>query len=257
MSHPPDLDLRAIGRPCEPLPRNVVELTRDRDPAAAWALAIEQGLLPRSWADDSRRVFPDQHFAFFCEWCNGMGATGYNYDDLCGACRGRGSETVRSYLSSPTTIDALWMIAQPALVESAEQLARDAVRRRGNLSCERVQWGRTREERPGRIPLVIRSPIWDRMPRIVPRPDWQSAVEHTAWWRDLRLDGPTQEMLLDDVLGAWAQRDAGVSDSAFEPLLRLWETGFVFEEILDDRIVLERACRRPRVPSWRAHVPYG
>ena len=50
-------------------------------------------------------------------------------------------------------------------------------------------------------------------------------------------------------------RAAGVVDSPFEPLLRLWELGIVFEELGPDAIVLDRACARTVIYAWRAHMP--
>ncbi len=46
---------------------------------------------------------------------------------------------------------------------------------------------------------------------------------------------------------------AGV-DSPFEPLLRLWQLGVVFEELHRDVIVLDRACARVFIRTWRAHM---
>lgn len=49
-------------------------------------------------------------------------------------------------------------------------------------------------------------------------------------------------------------RAAGVVDSPFEPLLRLWQLGVVFEELHRDVIVLDRACARAFIRTWRPHM---
>jgi hypothetical protein len=298
----PTLDLRAIDRPCQPLPWRVARLLSDElsaeDEAAyersrvfhsedddagrsatlvyrargsrhtlhlrpardAWRLACERGLVPPTWRDDPRRGFADQELVFFCHTCNGMGATGYNYDDLCSDCGGKGNTMIRRTIAAPASIAALWLLAEPALVEAAEAAAREAVRRLpGGPAIDRVQWGRVREGKTcGTVPLVLVSPIWARMR---PQPwDWAlmkgPAFRGAPWWpAAARLTPETREMLCFDVGGAWAHRAAGISDSPFEPLLHLWQLGVVFEELRDDTIVLDRACARTVIRSWRAHAP--
>jgi hypothetical protein len=84
------------------------------------------------------------------------------------------------------------------------------------------------------------------------------AFRGAAWWTDAGVLGTdTREMRCGDVGGAWVHRATGVAGSPFEPMLRLWELGIVFEEVDDGVLVLDRACRRLNVPSWRAHVPYA
>lgn len=231
----------------------------------AWRLAVERGIVPPSWGDDARRCFADQTVRFFCDACAGLGATGYNYDDLCGACQGRGSETVRGRVGRPTSIvDALWMLSRPADVERAEALAREAVARLGEagFGAERVQWGRVRPWRPcGVIPVVLRSPVWTFAR---PRPtgwDWEAmkgpAFARAPWWTSARmLVTLTREMLCFDVGLAWHHRAAGVAASPTEPVLRLWELGVVIEELTPEAIVLERATAR-YLRSWSAGVSYG
>ncbi|MBK7829056.1 hypothetical protein [Nannocystis sp.] len=234
-----------------------IPLRKARD---AWRVASECGLVPHSWRDDARRGFADQEILFFCDACGGMGATGYNYDDLCGDCHGKGNAMVRRTTSSPTSIAAMWMVALPEVVEAAEAAAREAVRRLTNApAVDRIQWGRVREGKPcGTVPLVLTSPIWDR---VRPQPwDWRRmkgpAFRQASWWKAAaKLTPETREMLCFDVGGAWAQRAAGIVASPFEPLLRLWELGVVFEELRDDVIVLDRACARTFIRSWRAHSP--
>jgi hypothetical protein len=226
----------------------------------AWRLAGERGLVPATWPTDPRRGFADQEVLFYCLECDGMGARGYNYDDPCDACQGRGNAMIRRTIAAPPSISAMWMIACPDVVEAAEAAAREAVRRlKDGPAVELVQWGRVREGRArGTIGLVLASPIWDRCR---PQPwDWKQmegpAFRRAPWWPDaLKLKPDTREMLCSDVGGAWAHRAAGVVDSPFEPLLRLWELGVVFEELSEDRIVLERACARTYIRTWRAHVP--
>lgn len=228
----------------------------------AWRLAQDRGLVPASWRDDPRRVFADQELVFACAACGGMGATGYNYDDPCTDCNGRGNAMTRGSTPAPTSLAAMWMVADPQAVEAAEALAREAVRRllfKKTPAVDRVQWGRVREGKPrGTVGLVLTSPIWDHTR---PQPwDWVQmkgpAFRGASWWKDARALTPaTREMLCLDVGGAWAHRAAGVADSPFEPLLRLWELGILMEELLPDAIVLERACARTYIATWRAHVP--
>jgi hypothetical protein len=245
-----------------PHERRSLAARRVRD---AWRLAVERGTVPASWGDDSRRCFADQTVRFFCDACAGLGATGWNYDDLCGDCHGRGSETARGRVAHPTSIvDALWMLSRPADVERAEALAREAVARLGAAGpgSERVQWGRVRPWRPcGTIPVVLQSPVWTFAR---PRPtgwDWEAmrgpAFARAPWWSVARsLVTLTQEMLCFDVGLAWHHRAAGVTASPMEPVLRLWELGVVIEELTPEAIVIERATAR-YLRSWRAGVPYG
>jgi hypothetical protein len=237
--------------------KRTLPLRKARD---AWALACARGLVPPSWQADPRRVFADQEVLFFCKECEGMGAVGYNYDDICSECNGKGNAMRRSTTPVPGSLAAMWMLADPGLVEAAEAAAREAVRRLpGAPAIDRVQWGRIRESKPaGTVGLVITSPIWDRLR--VASWDWdrmKGPAFHGAPWRQAagRLDALTREMLCRDVGGAWAHLAAGVVDSPFTPLLRLWELGFVFEELHDDAIVLDRACARTRIRTWSSHVP--
>lgn len=225
----------------------------------AWRLASERGLVPSTWSDDPRRCFGDQTLVFFCAACDGMGATGYNYDDICAACDGKGNAMIRGTIAAPASISAMWMIAHPEIVEAAEAAAREAVRRLpGSPAVERVQWGRIREGKPsGAVPVVLFSPIWQA---VRPQPwDWDRmkgpAFRGASWWSAAsRLTPETREMLCFDVGGAWVHRAAGVVDSPFEPLLRLWQLGVVFEELHRDVIVLDRACARAVIRTWRAHM---
>jgi hypothetical protein len=249
------------------VPRAILDVLVDRNPGDAWRLAVERGLVPASWLADPRRCFPDQELLFYCHACSGMGATGYNYDDLCDVCNGRGNEMKRGSVPLPTAIsEAQWMIAHPQLVEAAEALAREAVRRLGDRPgaprTDRVQWGRVRQDKPlGTVAVVIVSPIWD-VAR--PRPedwDWKRmkgpAFTHAPWWPVARqLAELTRQILCFDVGMAWTHRAADVADSPFEPLLRLWELGVMMEELTPEAIVLERAMHRT-IRSWRSHVPYG
>lgn len=231
----------------------------------AWRLAVERGLVPTSWRDDARRSFADQTVRFFCDACNGLGATGWNYDDLCAACQGRGSEMERGRMALPTSLaDVAWMVSHPGLVERAEELARDAVSRLGaaGLGTERVQWGRLRVGRPhALVPFVLTSPI-SSLAR--PRPlGWDAemmkgrAFVRAPWWSAAsQLLDATRELLCFDVSVAWHHRAAGITDSPMEPVLRLWELGVVIEELSPDAIVLERATRR-HLRSWRAGVAFG
>lgn len=246
----------------EPHRGRVLPVRRARD---AWRLAVERGLVPASWLDDPRRCFPDQELLFFCAACDGLGATGWNYDDVCDACGGRGNTMTRGSVPRPTSIAAVqWMIGHPALVERAEALAREAVARLGEagFGAERVQWGRVRPWRPcGVIPVVLRSPVWTFAR---PRPtgwDWEAmkgpAFTRAPWWTTARmLVTLTREMLCFDVGLAWHHRAAGVAASPMEPVLRLWELGVVIEELTPEAIVLERATAR-YLRSWSAGVSYG
>jgi hypothetical protein len=231
----------------------------------AWRLAVERGLVPTSWRDDARRCFADQTLRFFCDACNGLGATGWNYDDTCAACHGRGSEMERGRVSRPTSLaDVAWMVSHPGLVERAEGLARDAVSRLGAAGpgTERIQWGRLRVGRPhGLIPLVLVSPV---STLAQPRPSgWDAermkgrAFVRAPWWSAAsQLLDATRELLCVDVGVAWHHRAAGITDSPMEPVLRLWELGVVIEELTPDAIVLERATRRS-MRSWRGGVSFG
>lgn len=247
----------------EPHPGRVLPVRRARD---AWRVAVERGLVPASWLDDPRRCFPDQELLFFCAACDGLGATGWNYDDVCDACGGRGNTMTRGSVPLPTSIAAVqWMIGHPALVERAEALAREAVRRLGPGSplsaVERVQWGRVRPGRPcGTIAVVIASPIADACPR-PPEWDWARmkgpAFTRAPWWPAARqLHELTRGVLCTDVGMAWAHAAAGIEGSPFEPLLRMWELGVMMEELTPQAIVLERARHRT-IRSWRSGVPYG
>jgi hypothetical protein len=243
--------------------REVLPVRKARD---AWRLAAERGLVPAAWPDDPRRCFPDQDVLFFCHECDGMGATGWNYDDLCGACDGRGNTMKRGSVALPTTAHEIaWMLAFPEIVERAEALAREAVRRLGEANprsrVDRVQWGRVRSGKPvGTIPVLIASPIWDH----VRRPDdwdWEAmkgpAFTTAPWYPDARkFDALTRQVLCYDVGMAWVHRAEGVEGSPFEPLLRLWELGVMMEELDDEKIVLERARHR-YIRSWRSGVPLG
>jgi hypothetical protein len=245
-----------------PHDRKTLPARKARD---AWRLAVERRLVPASWLADPRRRFPDQEVLFFCTECDGLGATGYNYDDVCTACHGRGNEMRRSSVPFPTRIDeATWMLRHPDLVEEAEALAREAVRRLGDgvaPQTECVQWGRVRPGKPlGTIPVVIVSPIFQLQPR--PK-DWAwkamkgPAFQRAPWWPEAcKLVELTREILCYDVGMAWAHRAAGVERSPFDPLLRLWELGVMMEELTPEAIVLERARHR-YIRSWRSGVPYA
>lgn len=228
----------------------------------AWPLAINRGLVPASWLNDPRRCFPDQELTFFCQRCNGMGAYGYNYDDLCEDCGGKGNTMTRGRLAAPTAIDQVcWLLAHPTLVEQAESLARAAVQRTPHgPKPDRVQWGRVRPHKPaGTVGVIITSAIWDRTR--VPNWDWDRmkgpAFNKTPWYPEARkLHELTRQVLCFDVGMAWTHAAMGITDSPFDPVLRLWELGVSIEEITADAIVLERALDRD-TRSWRAHVPYG
>ena len=247
-----------------PRDRKVLPVRKARD---AWRIAAERGLVPASWLADPRRCFPDQEVLFFCHACNGMGATGYNYDDRCGDCDGRGNTMTRGRVALPTSIDEVqWMLGHPALVEEAEALAREAVRRLGEPlggpRTDRVQWGRVRQGKAlGTVPVIIFSPIWD-LARPRPEPwDWDAmkgpAFVRAPWWPEARkLDELTRQILCFDVGMAWAHRAMGIEASPFEPLLRLWELGVMIEELTPDAIVLERVRHR-YIRSWRSGVPYA
>jgi hypothetical protein len=233
----------------------------------AWRLAAERGIVPAGWIEDPRRCFPDQELLFFCKECGGMGATGYNYDDICGVCDGRGNAMRRGSVAWPTSIaEVQWMLAHPGLVEQAEGLAREAVRRLGGAGRApadgRVQWGRVRQGKPlGTVPVIIASPIWDLTRSRRATWDWKRmkgpAFIGAPWWPEARrLNELTREILCFDVGMAWADQAAGVEESPFEPLLRLWELGVMIEELTAEAIVLERAGHR-YIRSWRAGVPYG
>lgn len=226
----------------------------------AWRRAGERGLVAPAWLADPRRGFADQVLSFLCPICGGMGAVGYNDDDSCTDCGGKGQEMTRRTLPEPGDVDALWTLARPDLVDAAEALAREAVRRLPDApAVDRVQWGRLRQGKPhGLLAPVLWSPIWQRLRP--PTWDWERmkgpAFRGAPWWRAAaRLGAETREMLCFDVGGAWTLRAAGLTDSAFEPLLRLWQLGVVFEELRDDLIVLDRACARTAIHAWRAHVP--
>ena len=236
-----------------------------REARDAWRLAADRGLVPASWPDDPRRCFPDQELLFFCNDCDGMGATGYNYDDPCQTCEGRGNEMKRGRVAHPTAIaEVAWMLAHPGLVEQAEAHAREAVRRLGPDSplshVERVQWGRVRLGKPlGTVGVIITSPIWDHCR--VSDWDWDKmkgpAFRHAPWWPEARkLHELTRQLLCFDVGMAWTHRAMGVPDSPFDPLLRLWELGVMMEELTSDAIILERAHHR-YLRSWSSHVPYA
>lgn len=233
----------------------------------AWRLAAERGILPAGWIGDPRRCFPDQEVLFFCGDCHGMGATGYNYDDLCAACGGRGNAMRRGSVALPTSIaEVRWMLAHPGLVEQAEALAREAVRRLGETGRGppdgRVQWGRVRQGKAmGTVPVIIASPIWDLTRSRRKTWDWERmkgpAFTGAPWWPEARgMHELTRQILCFDVGMAWADQAAGVAESPFEPVLRLWELGVMIEELTAEAIVLERARHR-YVRSWRAGVPYG
>lgn len=217
-----------------------------------WPLALARGVVPPSWVDASRRVFPVQDVRFYCEACRGYGAVGWDAD-VCRACDGRGSDIVRGTVPVPGHVAWSWMLACPEVVVAAEELAREAVRRLdGAPKPQIVQWGRYDQQRPhGRAPLVVVSGIAARA--LVAHPDHHAfsapAFKNAAWWStaNQRLRNDTLPILLRDVADARACRARGDMASAFEPVLRLWELGFLVEEILEDRIVLERAVSRPIV----------
>ncbi len=231
----------------------------------AWQLAVDRGLVPPSWRDDPMRCFADQDLQFFCTACNGLGATGWNYDDLCSHCRGRGNEMVRGRVPLPTELwNVEWMLSHPLLVERAEALARKAVARLGDAGpgTQRVQWGRLRTRRPhGTVPVVLESPVsllaqprparWDRDAMRGP------AFSSAPWWPIASgLPTLTRELLCFDVGLAWHHQAARVTCSPMEPVLRLWELGVMIEELTPDAIVLEPATRR-HLLSWRSGVSYG
>ena len=229
----------------------------------AWRLAEERGLVPAGWSTDPRRCFPDQELLFFCQPCNGMGATGYNYDDLCDVCEGRGNTMTRGSVDLPTSIEEVrWMLAHADVVSQAEALAREAVRRLpdGAPKPERVQWGRVRHGKPlGTVGVIISSPIWDHTR--VSNWDWDRmkgpAFAKAPWYPEARkLPALTREILCFDVGMAWTHKAMGIKDSPFEPLLRLWELGVMIEELTPEKMILERARHR-YIKSWRAGVPYG
>jgi hypothetical protein len=229
----------------------------------AWRLAEERGLVPAGWSTDPRRCFPDQELLFFCDSCDGMGATGYNYDDLCDVCGGRGNTMTRGNVDLPTSLDEVrWLLAHADVVQRAEALAREAVRRLGDDAPkpERIQWGRVRHGKPlGTVGVIITSPIWDHSR--VSDWDWDRmkgrAFTKTPWYPEARkLPELTREILCFDVGMAWTHRARGVESSPFEPLLRMWELGVMMEELTPEKIVLERARHR-YIKSWRAGMPYG
>lgn len=215
-----------------------------------WPLAVERGVVPPSWVDASRRVYPFQEVRFYCEACRGYGAVGWDAD-VCTACNGRGSDIVRKPVPVPGHIAWSWMLACPDAVLEAEELAREAVRRLdGAPKPQIVQWGRYDQQRPhGPAPLVVVSAIAARV--LVEHPSHESvsapAFKNATWWPSAkqRLGDDTLRILLRDVADARACRAKGDMASPFEPVLRLWELGFLVEEILQDRVVLERAVSRP------------
>lgn len=241
--------------------RKTLPVRKARD---AWRLAEERGLVPAGWATDPRRCFPDQELTFFCDPCNGMGATGYNYDDLCDVCGGRGNTMTRGSVDLPTSIDEVrWMLAHADVVLHAEALAREAVRRLrdGAPKPERIQWGRVRHGKAlGTVGVIISSPIWDHSRTSDPW-DWDRmkgpAFTKAPWYPEARkLPALTRELLCFDVGMAWTHKAKGIEDSPFEPLLRLWELGVMIEELTPEKMILERARHR-YIKSWRAGVPYG
>lgn len=261
-----DVDDDAEGRSMFACGRDAIHVPM-RKARDAWRLAVERGLVPASWRADPRRCFPDQELVFFCQECAGMGAGGYNYDDVCAACDGRGNRMTRGSVPLPTAIgEAAWMLGHPALVEQAEALAREAVRRLGDAApspaTERVQWGRVRRGKPlGTVAVVIASPIWDHAPGRPPTWDWERmkgpAFVTAPWWPEAsKLDGLTRQILCFDVGMAWAHQAAGIEHSPFDPVLRLWELGVMIEELTPEAIVLERARHR-YIRSWRSGVPYA
>ena len=259
----PGLDLTGI----RVLDVAIAEAPSDGEtPEQAWRTRIEAGAAPRSWLNDEKRRFPDQELTFFCTECNGMGATGYNYDDVCNACGGKASKMTRGSVALPTHHEEVqWMIPNAARVELAEALAREAVRRLAKLNpnapqTEVVQWGRLRKGKPhGTIAVLIESaissmlrpslPTWDRSvirEKLFVYAPWQARIVH--------LQRLTQEILYFDVAHAWAHRATNVAESPMEPVLKLWELGVCVEELTPEAIVLERASRR-YISYWSAGVP--
>lgn len=233
----------------------------------AWRLAAARGVVPASWADDPRRCFPDHELLFFCQACNGLGATGWNYDDVCEDCHGRGNTMQRGRVALPTSVqEILWMLADPLRVERSEALAREVMRRLGDApetpSDGCVQWGRLRQGKPyGTIGVVVTSPIWKRTRDTVQDWDWERmqgpAFRQAPWYAEAReLHELTRQILCFDVGMAWAHRAAGIADSPLEPVLQLWELGVMIEEMSSEAIVLERVHNR-FIRSWRSGVPYG
>jgi hypothetical protein len=235
-------------------------------PEQAWRARIESGAAPRSWLNDEKRRFPDQDVTFFCTECNGRGATGYNYDDVCNACGGKACTMTRGSVALPTDHeDVQWMIPSAARVELAEALAREAVRRLAKLNpkapqTDVVQWGRLRKGKPhGTIAVLIESAISERLRPSLPT--WDHYVirdklfVYAPWRAHVRhLHRLTQEILHFDLAHAWAHRATNVAESPMEPVLKLWELGVCVEELTPEAIVLDRVSRR-YISYWSAGVP--
>lgn len=261
------LDLSRMRQLDGPVPQAIEDaIGGDLDAREALAAAVERGLVPETWRDDPLRCFPDQEVTFFCDACGGMGATGWNYDEVCDVCNGRGNSMTRSSVALPVVArDMLWMFAVPDAVEQAEALAREAVRRLGESEplskVERVQWGRVCEHKPiGTVPVLIHSAIWSQVSR-PPAWDWEAmkgpAFAGTPWYPEARkLPKLTREILCADVGMAWAHAQAGLHESPFEPVLRLWELGVVIEELDAEKVVIERVGRR-YIRSWRSGMSLG
>jgi hypothetical protein len=265
----PELDLRDIDVLSRPVATEVISACAggSQSPEDAWRGAIEKGLAPKSWLEDRRRRFPDQELVFFCESCNGRGATGYNYDDICNDCDGRGNQMTRGSVALPTDMQQVeWMLGNVAHVEAAEELARESVRRLAKLNKEVtltdvVQWGRLRKgKKIGTIAVLIQSAVTDLVR--VNLPNWNrdpvksGQLFRSAPWinRINHLHQLSREILFFDVGYAWAHRAAKVVDSPMEPLLDLWELGVVVEEVTKDAIMIDRAAHR-YISYWRAGMP--
>jgi hypothetical protein len=249
---------------------------RVRTVEEAWAQAFERKLIPDEWRNDPLRVFADPQVTFFCRACGGLGATGYNLDDLCMECNGKGRTVAWGSRATPTDRATVkWMCWAPEIVLEAEALARSAVERLGVGSgssgsvSARICWGRTNDVVPPQmLAAVWESPIAKRV--ALPAelsPDWNTTWEgkpfqKCAWWPEAnRLGEMGRKMLLEDVAraaGFQAGQASGripAGPNPFEPLLKLWELGVVFEELNEDAIVLDQVFKRVVTQTWRAGVP--
>lgn len=252
----------------------ILELSLDRLHEDRGALgAPSAGELQR--LADPRRVFGAPRVTFFCRVCGGQGATGYNLDDECPACLGKGRQI--AWETRPDPVDPAmlrWMLSDPARLDAAEALARAcvaALSRWGAPQPDKVCWGRAGPGfHPDLLPVVWESPVvaltravsfqqlsWDDRCR-------GRGLEEQPWWRHARKLRPgTLAVLTADVAGAVNHRRAVEASEEpapvdpYEPLLRLWELGVVLEQITEGEVVLEPVSHRCEPRTWSAGTAPG
>lgn len=252
----------------------VADLT---DPAEAWETLAARGVVSPEWISDSDRVFAEAEVPPALER-GGSGQPSY--------------EGIKQYLENgprlcdvPPTVEFATLLASDVVgIETAEQVARETVRRLEPWGCpqsHRIAWRlvqrETWETQPGDYRHMTAAvavggafrPLERSMPALVRArkyafgtPEWRAAYswECAAQWRELSR----REVYIPSTSLEWA-RNSGYPEvpselkkkrfselpNPFEPLLSLWAAGYALDVITPSVIVL--ALPHQRAPSKKSN----